>query len=381
MMKSAKRDMVLAESPSELRKRNAKHMPIGSTKSAILLFIATNGKADSVDLKWHLKKQFGIKNKKSLRLHLSDLIENGLVAKRSNGKGLPDTYYLANNFSTLQGVFNYLKVNGKEKELLTTKYFKEYTASDDFQAKFFVNLVRGIILAMILYVQSDKGYEEQKKYFQKQSEIITAIRDSREIKPKYTRLEDWEKAFDLYDPKRIKETVPTMVSNINSIIKSTDTDTLYTFVSSFGDWATPFMQKIHRLIIPDKEMPEFLAMLRASPSATDFMLNLDKDNALGLMELLMRFIVWSVNEDPQKLKEFSILATDKSNLTNNMSKMYGLLKDFSKIENKSPLFTLVSSMFIFDYMKRNIAINEEDQTVLSDILNEMLIPKIKGDGL
>ena len=38
-------------------------------------------------------------------------------------------------------------------------------------------------------------------------------------------------------------------------------------------------------------------------------------------------------------------------------------------------------MFIFDYMKRNIAINEEDQTVLSDILNEMLIPKIKGDGL
>lgn len=381
MKKSIKKEVVFAETPAELRRRKAKRMPIGSSKSAILLFIASKGEADSVDLKRHLKEKFRIKNKKSLRIHLSDLIQIRLVAKRSKGKGLPDTYYLASNFLTLKGVFNYLKENGKEKDLLTTKYFKDYVASEDFQAKFFVNLVKGIILAMISYVQSDEGYKEQIKHVEKQSEIITAIRDSREIKPKYTRLEDWEKAFDLYDPKRIKETVPTMVSNINSIIESTDADTLYTFVSSFGDWTTPFMKKAPSIIIPSKELPEFLAMLRASPSATDFILNLGKDNALGLMGFLLRFIMWSVNDDPKKLKEFSTLTKDKDNFASNIPKMYMLLKDFSKVENKSPLFTLVSSMFIFDYMKRNVAINEEDQKLLADRLNEMLVPKIKSDIL
>ena len=329
MKKNANKEIVLAETPSELRKRNAKRMPIGYTKSAILLFIATKGEADSVDLKWHLKEQYGIKNKKSLRIHLSDLIGNGLVAKRSNGKGLPDTYYLTSNFSTLKGVFNYLKANGREKELLTTDYFKRYVGSEDFKAKFFVQLTKSILISMVTYIQSDAGYNEQIKNFDKHGEFITAIKNSRDIKPKYKRLDDFDKALDIYNPEKV-ETLSPMVANVTSIINNTDVDSLYLFASSFGDWATPFMQKIPYLIIPDKEMPEFLAMLKASPSATDFMLNLDNDKALGLMSTLMRFVMRSVKDDSNKVTEFNTLVKDTGKFKDNVPKIYALLSDFSK---------------------------------------------------
>jgi len=381
MKKSAKREIAFAENPSDVRKSKAKRMPIGATKSEILLFIANNGEADSVDLKWYLKEESGIKNKKSLRIHLSDLASEGMVSKRSKGKGLSDIYYLTNSFSNLTAVFNYLKENKKEKEFLTTRFFKEYVGSEDFKAKFFVHFTKRILLSMIAYLQSDEGYKEQLKSFgkyeSKQPEnFLTAIKNSKKIKPKYTKLEDWEKALALYDEKNV-ETLSAMVSSFASIIENTDVDTLYLASSSFGDWAIPFIKKATSLIIPNKEMPEFLAMLRTSPSATDFILNLDNASASGLMGILMRFIMWTVNDDPQKLQEFGMLANNKDNFSSNLPKMYGMLKDFSKVENKSPLLTLVSSMFIFDYIKRNVAINEEDQILLSNMLNSMLLPKIK----
>jgi uncharacterized protein YktB (UPF0637 family) len=118
-------------------------------------------------------------------------------------------------------------------------------------------------------------------------------------------------------------------------------------------------------------------MLRASPTSADFVLNFNKFNPMGLMSALMKFIFWSINDDPQKAKRVNALLKEKDTFAENLPEMYGLLKDFSKVENKSPISTIISSLFMFDFMNKNFVEHTKDEKVLADVLNDLLLPKIR----
>lgn len=360
-------------------KKSTKRMPIGFTKAEILLYVADKGEVDTVDLKWHLKKKLGIKNKKTILMHLSDLIKDELLSKRKKGKkGIADTYIIIYNFHTLQNVFNYLKKYKKEKDFLKTKYFKEYIMSEDFQNKFFLHLTKDLVLGMIDYMKSEDGYNRTLEIGTKTRDgfekAFSVIKDVDIKNAKYTQIDDLDKVLKLYKNK--KENIKMFYTNLLAIITKSDIDTIYTYISLWGLPVIAFIKKASKLVLLEKEKKEILAMLMASPSAIDFILNFRQTSSTGLFSILLKFILWNVNDDPDKLRKLNEISKE-SDYNKRIAQIYELFSDFSKLKNKSPLYTLISSNFIFDFINQNMVATEEDQLVLNNILNDLLLPKIE----
>ena len=386
MVKSAKGEVVFDDKPTHLRKARAKRLPIGSTKSEMLLFVANNGDVDTLSLKWHLKKQFGIKNKKNLLIHLAGLTEEGLLKKKSNGKGNADTYYLEKNFSNLKSVFNYLKENRREKEFLATRFFKEYINSDDFQIKFVAHLIRSMTLAMINYLEtedtskmvSDDAKRESDKLL---VQIANFVKSSEPVSPNLATLDNFSKVSqgaDISNKKKFQKMVNVGIA----LLRKTDVDTFAEFIMEldlFGD----FIKKLPQLDLIGKEKPQIIAMLKFSPTAVDYIINLDKLNPMGIVSAWMRFMAWTINDDPEKAKTIQEILSDTSDRPDRLSQVYELMKDFSKVLNKSPIYNVINSGVIFDYMNRNFVIPEtrEEEIFVLDIVNETLLPKIANKDI
>ena len=224
----------------------------------------------------------------------------------------------------------------------------------------------------------DKEYEKLEKEYE---DLINEIRNASVSKAHYTKLEDLDKALALYDYEN-KKGLTVMVSSLLAMLKSTDVDKLYSFACSFGDLSEAFLQKVPNLIMPDDEIEEMLAMIKASPSAADFILNFrepsatGQSKALGLMSILTRFLLWTINNDPEKANQIGHIMKEDIDFIEKMRKAYPIIKDFSRVENKSPLYTVISSNFIFDFVNRELIVNQEDEEILGKVLNDILVPKI-----
>ena len=128
--------------PRKVRREPKDREPRGKTKSLILLFLADNGEQDRSDISRYLKDNFNIVNTSNVKNHLQELVKEHLLEKRDNGKGRDKSYYLSEKTEFFKGLYNYLKINGLERDLLKSRYYQSLIESDDFQRKLFINLLK-----------------------------------------------------------------------------------------------------------------------------------------------------------------------------------------------------------------------------------------------
>jgi hypothetical protein len=135
--------------------------PTGRTKSAILLFLADNGESTFTQVRICLQEQYNIRSTKDVKLHLADLAADDrlkLIEKVSHGSGNANSYRIRPGFNSLKRLHNYLDQYGGVPALMKTKYFKDYTASVDFDTSVRSNIVRNQMLELYQGMLDDRDY-------------------------------------------------------------------------------------------------------------------------------------------------------------------------------------------------------------------------------
>jgi hypothetical protein len=356
----------------------ARKVPPGEAKSEILIYLANNGPIDTATIREHLKTHLNIKNKRMTYLHLNELMEKKHLGKISSGKGKTDLYFLLGNFVALKQTFNYLKRYHKEMDFIKTKYFKSYVSSEDFRARTFIYVLKEFVLTLIEYVKSDKVYDALIKKTNGSSETVRGldvIRASDISTAKYVKASDFSKVMKLCKIK--KPDRAQILSSMLAILKNTDVDTIFSSLLLLNpNSASIIDSKFLNILIPKKEIPEISIMMRSSPTAINYVLNFELDSIIkqldfmGLVEILIKSPIVRVIDDPAKSEE--ILQNE-----NNVGKILESLKDFSNVENRSPIYTLISSTFIYDFLHKNLDVQPNDREAISNILGNIFLPKIK----
>lgn len=368
-----------------------KKLPPGETKSEILLYIAENGVVGTDVIRDRLKSHLNIKNKKMTYDHLSDLEKLGYIVritafrktpeygKKLEHSGTLDYFSLATGFTVLQGIFNYLKDHHKEQDFIRTKYFKSYVSTEDFRARAFIYFVKEAVLALINYGKSDEVYNTLIKKIKGNRtggyEGLNILRNADVSKAKYTKFSDWNKVEALSKAKNPHKT--QILSSMMAIMKNTDPDTIFSSLNAVNMNPASIINYVN-FLVPEKEMPEILAMIRSSSTAIDYVLNFKLDplveqfDVMRLMEIFIRFQLWKIVNDPIKAKD--VLKDG-----NDPKKILDALKDFSSGESKSPIYTLVSLAFVHDFLHRNTDISKTDEEMINQVLSDMFLPKIKAN--
>jgi hypothetical protein len=368
-----------------------KKLPPGETKSEILLYIAENSVVGTDAIRDHLRSHLNIKNKKITYDHLSKLEKWGYIVRITTARKIPehgkklehsgtlDYFSLATGFTTLQHIFNYLKDHQKEKDLIGTKYFKSYVSTEDFRARAFIYFVKEAILALINYAKSDEVYNAFIKKIKENriggyEESLNILRNADISKAKYTNFSDWNKVEALSKAKNPKKT--QILSSMMAIMKNTDPDTIFSSLNAVNKNSASLINYVN-FLVPEREMPEILAMIRSSSTAVDYVLNFKLDplieqfDFMRLMGIFIRFQLWKIADDPIK-------AQNMLKYGNDSKKILDALKDFSNVESKSPIYTLVSLAFVHDFLHQNTDIGEADRETINQVLSDMFLPRIKA---
>lgn len=379
----------IMEEDSDKKHHSHIKLPAGETKSEILLYIAENGKVGTDSVRDYLRTHLNIKNKKMTYVHLSELVKLKYIIKipapiRTNKHGKPqlhtgalDYFSPATGFTALQSVFNYLKNHHKEKEFIKTKHFKLYVSSDEFRAKVFIYFIKEALLDLINYAKSDDAYDAfmkiaQEKQLRGHEKVLNMLRNIDISKAKYTKSTDWNKVIALSkapNPNNIQ-----ILNSIMAIIKNTDADTIFSSLKAGNDTAK--IVNYFNFLVPEKEIPEILAMVRSSPTAADYVLNfrltpfLKQLDFRRVAEIFTKFQIGRILDNPIKIQ-------DMLNAQNTLQWLKSL-KDYSNIENKSPIYTLISLAFIYDFLHQNTAIDNDDRAILNNLLVDIFLPKIKA---
>lgn len=348
----------------------------GITKSLIVLYIIEKGTAKTDEIAEYLgekNKQRNIKTKHLIYEHLKKLEKDIKVLRRvPSGNNIPDSFFINEDFQAFIKIYRSLEKYGYRNRLMETSYYRSFIESPSFKAKLLINVLKEMLL---------KTYEEAEKddtSGKDRNEIISELERSKfeyagkpitEYVANYFEFSDSLKLNDKNDPNvKERDAIVNILNNTsiddlyNNILKSLNAENL----QNIDLTPQQYLEILASLMIPDKDDRICNNILKCSPSAIERIINIRKHSPTSFFGLLIRFFIEAQAIDIEKmglLKSGNILTKED----------FIRLKDYSRIENDSPIVLLLKSAYIQDYLDDQIIPNE-----FSELINDQLFkPRIK----
>ena len=334
---------------SRKKRKQGQKEPKGITKSEIIVYIANKGETTITDIKTHLKSEKNIGNKKNIKKHLSDLVNEGIInIKKAEKRGLSDTYYIEKTFSQFKTVFNF--INDFYRPLfLKSKYAMDMINNDDFLVYGFVNIIKEFVSEL------QKIYDDN--YINK---LIEKLKRNGEYIDEYA--------------EEFKESIENLKNNLKgyNIDNINDFNDFQDLLLTSTPEAFHIIKVLINLIFPDKQRNEMLNIISTSPMAMDYFLNLKSADRIFLFIRIIGFYLLTLVSDKNKISLLKKLPENKSKIENNPMSFISQILDNQNIKNDNPLLTILRSYFIVDSFNGNVVKNEYSNT----FLKEILLPKV-----
>lgn len=352
-----------------MSKGKAQSYEDGVTKSNIVLLIADNGEQDRTDISRYLNKQYGLTSPNNVKRHLYDLVSLGILENGVRKPGGSTPYKLKDGFDGFKIAFNFLKDRGFTKEFMKTRYYNDCLDSPEMQVKMGISVLRDTALNVHAIIKADETYNKL----------------MREIEADKPDPQDVKKVLDFINGLRGQE--PTeeseMALKIIEMLETGTIDDLYEYASSMislqyqtdiSKDSQAILMEVGNTLLPENEKTPVLNMLRSSPSAIDFILNLRDHSPYNFTSSILRYFMMATISDKEKMRliENRQGRSGKQMGPKDSDTLLGLFGDYSKVVSESPIIQILRSEFMIDYVNGNIIENE----FAAKTLDQLFTPKI-----
>lgn len=327
--------------------------PAGRTKTAILLFLADRGESTFTGIREYMLERYNIRSQKDIRGHLNDLSDGGkfgLLEKKSNGKGNACSYKIRDGFGSLKQLYNYLNTHGAGTELMRTRYFAEFTSSCDFSRKVTINVLSRIFLDVYRCTDSEDG--------------MKSLSDSMLYVPQYYR----EAILAWMEKVRRGDVSDPLSGQFLEIVKadsSSDTEAVWeAYLQRLVEkgMATVGLRGIDMItasfMMPVSYWDRIMAILRLSPRAFDYIVNLNCDNVLFPRNPCLVYAILLLGQDGPVLEPA---------LT--VKECIEYARKQPRLSQEPPIFLIARSYFISDLADGKLAVKQMPEETLRLILS------------
>ncbi len=317
--------------------------PSGKTKAAILLYLAEHGESTFTEIREHMLDQYNIRSQKDIRGHLNDLSDTSrfdLLDKLSNGNGNACSYRVREGFCSLRKLYNYLKMQGLETEVMRTRYFHEYTKSCDFFQNVKTHLLGDILADLHGCMVSESGSD--------------TILDSLDHVPSQHReiLADWMarvRQRDMAEP--LAGSFLRLIHALRSPEAETVARSYVRVVMERGLKAISpeqFDMLASDILIPDRYRERITAIMRLSPGAFDCIANMNCDNPLFVRNPFLAYVISLLLAQGETISHPCLTLAQCSEYA----------AGIPRLSAESPIFTIARSHFITDLVAGRLAVKE-----------------------
>jgi len=339
------------------RKRGKKN-PHGMTRALILLYILEKGIAPTSEIRDYFKtkdKKLNIKSKSPIYNQIAKLEESGFIeAVGKVDRGYEKSYRAKEGFDNLKSIFNFLKEYSLEGELLKTDYYNRVITDEGFNAKILINTFKELYLRLVDEVQNNQDDREETLI-----EIEKASKDFPIIEGKsaldyaignFDRRDSYQKGDqnDAY-VKRRKLIIDTLTNN--------SVDQLYALLLGVIDsvkhdknaLSIDVVKSVISKFIPDDEKENVITILKVSPSANDYLLNIGKFSPIDFFGILVTFFLYTQQREGER----------------------------TSVE--SPIIRILNSALIMDYANGEAITQDQTPSNQLAIFKQLFLQGIKED--
>lgn len=328
--------------------------PTGRTKLAIILYLANNGECTFTQVRGYLQELYNIKSTKDVKIHLNDLASDdrlALITKVSHGTGNANSYHLREGFNGMKKLYNYLDGQGAVPVLMKTAYFREYTATLDFETKVRTNIVRNSLLELYRGILDDRGCEQIKMLL---LDIDTKDRSAMRAWIDRIRAGDRDDALsgsflaiiDMMQEGDI-DRLGGIFQGIVRLMRNDET----------GETLREFSAMMSEMSLPEGQMKLVSAVRRISPSTFGYLLNSSKNNLMFPPNVFLAYVFslilrMSVDDQvPDSLPSINI----------------GLYRRYAAaiphVTSDSPIALIARSLFISDMIQGRLIVDEVPEEI------------------
>lgn len=332
-------------------RERADREPEGKTKTEILLYISNNidKEIKYVDIHGHLREESNIRNKKTILTHLSDLLNDELIQKTPHRPGLPDIYYIPNDFYHFKKLYFYLKENsGRHIEFLRTKYYLTNVQSEEFQVKYLINLFRTSYITYYDLTMGDELWSILRKY------SPNDISETYEKSAKRSVENNYGDIVKFFKQHNVDELYGILGNELyyNIDTKQDDNEIFQKLVSGKIDKDILSLSLFCLTIIPKEDKAPVQNILKESPSVVEFILKSDHATPLLIFQIINNHLQPYYNFidkfNLEKKKKISGLDREEKELLDKLNENpeFGIIRNQNLKGN--PLITIIKSLFIND---------------------------------
>lgn len=244
------------------RRGRGKKLPTHETKSSIIYYLAREGKMERRDIHDFIRKNHNIVDVKTIDKHLQDLICFHIIRKNEIRPGLAISYQLIDGVEGLNNSFNFIKGHNQELKFLSSPY-----AINQINEEILLTITRKIVISCIPTAIKLLIYPKEKLAQEKDIDVIIGkwgifilvfkqlIQFPQDIIPV-------EKIDEIYNQLK------------NEIEKE---------MMELSDVKLSFITQI---FFPKKERNDILNILKTSPTAFNYLMNIDKIDLKGLSSII-----------------------------------------------------------------------------------------------
>jgi hypothetical protein len=270
--------------------------------------------------------------------HIQTLVKEGLLAVHDNGPGLDKSYYLKDEFESLKQLYNYLKDNNSSDNFLKSNYYLKHLDDESFQHKLFIGLLKDSIIKIIELLQSK---EMKDKLAQSEIVFLTEFLNS--------ELEKGQSMSSIVG--RLKrhsvEELDTITIETYQRFKENLLENGKHEISPIKLMLVIFSQNL----IPEKEKPYIIEILKTSPSAVEFALNLEHANTILVFSILFGHWKTQFYSLKNSIKQLEMRIQNNGTIDQDEK----LLKDKNESSNNEiPISVIIKPLFMYDLINAKI---------------------------
>jgi hypothetical protein len=327
--------------------------PTGRIKLAILLYLADNGECTFTQIRSHLQEQYNIKSTKDVKIHLNDLASDdrlALIVKAPHGNGNANSYLIREGFNSLKRLHDYFDGHSAVPSLMKTVYFRDYTASLDFETKVRTNIVRNSMLELYEGIMDDRGYAKIKSMLNNidPADRVTMIAWLDRIR--MGDRDDMLSGSFLAMADMLKEgDIDRLGDVFNGILRLLRTE-------KTGNTLRDFFALMSELSLPEGQRELVYAARRLSPSTLGYLLNSSKNNRMFPPNIFLAYV-------------FSlILGLPGENYVPDSLPSIGVYRRYAaampQVASASPIALISRSLFISDMIQGRLIVDEVPEETL-----------------
>lgn len=307
-----------------------------------------------------MAKKHNIRNRGTIKGHLTRLREKGLVSSETaQGSRFP-RHTLKHGFIYFSELYHYIKKNGTDPDFLKTRYCAGFIASKEYKQKLLINIFKRGMLELDSMLKTREGYDRVKKEIEERLATLHKYKNLNKFEKReetnLTRLIQVLNEVRLNTGDEFAIKYKGLIKDLKSHSVDELPQILLERAKSYGntgeDHEVYQLEYMPTIVLPDSEWENLQRMMMVSPAAFSYAMDPRYPDP-GLLTTLASYYL---NADFLEHRLFKALSGwDLTNLWD---------------ERHTPMYSIIKSFFITDLVTGKIIKTDYSPGILEKILQQ-----------